>query len=172
MASLILIGMLMAASGDTPENAETAEHHPTLQYVNWRELRLPCKYGSEGTAPVTGLRLWWTDDNGHSWQVYPLKGTLAPQPYIAFTVPADGTYGFYLQAVDDAGNTSGDPVPGEPVPLSVVVDTTPPELEILTPGREEGFDAGQVVTLQWAAHDTSLADAPVRICFIKGKERV
>ncbi len=143
-----------------------------IQYVNWRELLIPCSYESRGVAPIVGMRLWWTEDEGHSWQLHPRNGTLKPQESIAFTAPGDGKYGFRLQVFDSVGNASQAPVPGDRVDEYVVVDTVNPDIKVLspTPGRE--FYAGEVVRLAWNVIDRTLTETPVRIFYSPGDKKI
>ena len=155
MCTLLLIGTLLAG----------AEMQPVAtQYVNWRELKLPCSFATKGGAPITGLKLWWTDNGGNSWQALPATGTMPLAPFVSFTAPADGTYGFVLQAVDSVGNASEQPGPGTSPAVQVVIDTERPQLDVASPEEQgAGFATGQVIRIAWNARDVNLGENPVTI---------
>ncbi len=155
MYTLLVIGTMLVGAETQPV---------ATQYVNWRELKLPCSFATKGGAPITGLRLWWTDNGGNSWQALPATGTMSLAPFVNFTAPADGNYGFVLQAVDSVGNASEQPGPGTSPHVQVVVDTEQPQLDAVSPEEQgAGFASGQVIRIAWDARDANLGESPVTI---------
>ncbi len=166
MLQILILSFFVWGGGGAGEHAEPQ----TVQYANWRRLRLPCTFQTDGAAPIVGLRLWWTLDGGNSWEYTPATGTLKPEEFLEFSAPRDGSYGFWLQVFDAVGHASPEPGTGDEPTMKVVVDTTAPAIEFLSPGEQEGFYAAQVIELCWAVHDDNLPEAPLRISFLRDGE--
>jgi hypothetical protein len=170
MLGAVLFSVFFGGAGgpEAPPASEEPLAAQSVHHVSWNQLRLPCTFQTEGAAAVVGLRLWWTLDDGNSWDVLPPEGTMKTAKVIDFTAPHDGRYGFWLQAVDEVGHTSPEPGTGDEPTMVVVVDTKPPAIDVLSPGDHKGFMAGQVVELSWQVHDANLPEAPVRIAYVEG----
>ncbi|MCA8958980.1 MAG: hypothetical protein KDC38_00645 [Planctomycetes bacterium] len=123
--------------------------------------RFPLHYRITGFDPheVAEVQIWFRRELG-PWQR--INDPDATTPYI-FEAPDEGQYFFYLRAISK--NRHADrPAPGPDTPADqrVVVDTLPPDGELLA-GVGEGtpvHTAGEELPIQWLVHDENLdADA-------------
>ncbi|MGE0480684.1 MAG: tetratricopeptide repeat protein [Phycisphaerae bacterium] len=120
-----LIARMLAAALAALGGAANAVSQPT-QYVNSREIVLSAQGGDAG--PLTGVDVWITTDRGASWRSADVSPHTASS--VTYAAPGDGTYGFFMILRNAAGASSDPPAPGESAQLYVVVDATPPTLQI------------------------------------------
>lgn len=123
-----------------------------------RTLRLAWR--SDGPAAVDRVTLYVTRDGGSTWSEAvdaPVAHTGTGAGAVEVTVPADGTYGFTIVAVDAAGRMEPAPGPGDPPENVVHVDTLAPRLDLRWEGDAahwEADDGGGVgclhVWIEWA----------------------
>jgi Tfp pilus assembly protein PilF len=111
------------------------------------------------------LRVWYTLDNGSSWQLY--SETQNPSSPAPVKVSEDGRYGFYTQARDVSGLEENPPVPGTPPKVVAIIDTLKPALVLVTPNTSETFSNSQDVRIQWNASDINFGPAPLQLFFSK-----
>jgi Tfp pilus assembly protein PilF len=107
------------------------------------------------------LRVWYTLDNGSSWQLY--SETQNPSSPAPVKVSEDGRYGFYTQARDVSGLEENPPVPGTPPKVVAIIDTLAPALVLVTPNTSETFSNSQDVRIQWNASDINFGPAPLNL---------
>ena len=109
---------------------------------------------------VARVELWITEDGGAKWRRYGFdEDAVSP---IGFKAERDGQYGFYVVLEDHVGNRSEGPDEGDTPQLTVIVDTRPPKVEVLSP-RGGPFGRSRGVRIAWRVSDEYLADAPVAI---------
>lgn len=111
------------------------------------------------------LRVWYTLDNGSSWQLY--SETQNPSSPAPVKVSEDGRYGFYTQARDISGLEENPPVPGTPPKVVAIIDTQKPALVLVTPNTSETFSNSQDVRIQWNASDINFGPTPLNLYFSK-----
>lgn len=98
-----------------------------------------------GAAPAE-IQLYVSADQGRNWQLY---GRAAPaERRFLFRAGGEGEYWFQVRTLDRLGRLS--PPPSEGPGLRVVVDTTPPRLELQAARGE----AGQI-TARWQIADAN-----------------
>lgn len=144
-------------------SAQEPEAEPEREFFSNRTLRIYCTV--ENTpAGLESVELWFTADNGASWQKYP--GALLSRDedgflYVEYVAPEDGEYGFRTVATDRVGNREDEPKPGDPPTLVAVVDTKPPVLRLITPAGGETLECGSELTIAWDVTDEHLDERPV-----------
>lgn len=154
-AALILTAGAPLAVADGPASEDSA---PVLRT---RSLEIPVETVSAGAAPIEGLTLWVTRDAGMTWT--PTPGVHPGGSPIHFEATDDGEYGFRIVARDAVGRAQPVPQPGEPAEISCVIDTTPPQLAVLSPHSGDRIYAGSRVIIRWEASDRALGETPVSI---------
>ncbi len=132
-----------------------------IRYFGTRTIDLDLSAERAGAAPVRAIRLWYTTDDGLTWQPAPeSKRSGSPE---SFTAPADGAYGFRAVAIDGAGHEQAPPQPGDPPEVRCVIDTRAPQIEVRSPLGGTPIYAGTPLVLDWEAVDENLAENPVAI---------
>src|SRR5205823_4173751 len=101
-----------------------------------------------------GVELWVTTDAGQTWVN---NGDVdATKPAAPFLAPRDGRYGFLIVPIAADGRRETTPKTGDAPEKTIVVDTVPPVVEVLSPNGGEIFGAGKSTVIQWAAADANL----------------
>lgn len=126
-----------------------------------RSVEIPVETLTAGAAAIEGVTLWVTRDRGLTWEAVP--GVQSGTGPIRYEAPSDGEYGFRVIARDRAGQTQSAPQPGDSSDVSCIIDTTPPQLTMITPTRDQKVYAGSEVVIRWSASDSLLTDRPVTI---------
>jgi hypothetical protein len=124
LAPLVQVLILTAVE---PAAAAPASPVPTFYS---REARFAIPYHlnrpSRLSREPAEVQLYFSTDRGGQWQFYSKVAPAAGR--FLFRAPIDGEYWFTVRTVDRAGQPSG--VAANAVQLIVVVDTTPPKLQI------------------------------------------
>lgn len=139
----------------------TAAAAAEIDHLQTRELEIRLKTVTSGAAPVSQYRVWFTRNQGQSWEASPTLHAGAPP--ILFTAPSDGRYGFRVVAIDQSGTQASPPQPGEQPEYECVVDTTAPVLIVNAPTSGEPVYSGGDVVIDYQTHDENLGATPVRI---------
>src|SRR5206468_410518 len=88
------------------------------------------------------------------------KETAVP---LAYEAKEEGTYGFYVIPESGAGRKAEDPRRDDPPMVYVVVDTTPPYVQITGVQVKPGNARGPQVEITWKAADPNLMPQPVSL---------
>jgi len=142
-----------------PEKFSSATLPPSRS--NSREFDIEYAVDDVGTAGLQSVVLWWTADGGATWQAYG-KDEDRTSPF-RFRAADDGTFGFVLQAIDNAHRASvPDPTPGTPPTRVTIVDTQVPKVGLVAPigGVLTG---GARFDVRWVASDANLGPTPVTL---------
>ncbi|RKY27551.1 MAG: hypothetical protein DRP79_03165 [Planctomycetota bacterium] len=151
----------------------SVEHTVTVTYrIAPRHADNEREIGPEDLAKVV---LWVTSNDGETWQsvgAFPADGK-----GINYTA-ADGRYGFVCVYATRDGAWSATPHPGATPQAAVVIDATPPTLEIRSPAEgeeipvpEKDWADGGRVHIVWDVWDANLGDETVNILVTQdGKE--
>ena len=126
-AVLALVGGALQAVA--PAFAATPQDPPTPAetYSSKRFVEIPLtRLGGK-----KGLELWVTADAGQTWVNH--GAVDLSKPGTPFLAPRDGRYGFLLVPVGEDGRRELTPKTGDPADRTVVVDTQPPVVEVLSP---------------------------------------
>lgn len=127
--------------------------------------RFGLEWSTELPDQVELLRIWFTLDNGHTWEVYSeANDPSSPAPV---KVSEDATYGFYTQARDISTLEEPAPVPGTPPKIFVVVDTKKPTLVLVSPNSSEVYSNTQDLRIEWNASDVNFGPTPISLYYSK-----
>lgn len=109
------------------------------------------------------LELWVTDDGGDNWRKYGVFA--AEEDGATFLAPEDGVYGFRLVESGKEGLPDGGLVPGTRPEFECMVDTTPPEVSLLSPIGGESWHGGEERKVLWRASDENLPQRPISLYY-------
>ena len=149
-ARLLLFVGLLAVS--RPVSAQTPVGNPDsgIVYFGKRSFPVPFNISPGGQAALSQVQLYASNDFGRSWQS---AATAAPdQGYFRFSTDRDGTYWFAVQTTDKNGRILPTTLEGATPNLKVVIDTTPPVVELRTL-PPHGNDIG----LAWQVRDETFS---------------
>lgn len=150
-AVLALAGGALQALAAVPQ--DPAAPAPGETYSSKRFVEIPLtRLGGK-----KGLELWVTADAGQTWVNH--GAVDLSKPSAPFLAPRDGRYGFLLVPVGDDGRREGTPKTGDPADRTVIVDTQPPVVEVLSPNGGEILGSARSTIVQWAAADANLDQA-------------
>jgi hypothetical protein len=136
-----------------------------------KDKRISINYDVQevGKSGIAVIELWWTRNEGRTWQKYNEK--LSPLPKDTYTVEVkdEGLYGFTLVARNRAGFGEPPPKVGDAPQVYVEVDLTKPvvQLQSVDPGR--GAEVGNL-TITYSATDKNLAPQPITLSWAEKPE--
>ncbi|MBI1345314.1 hypothetical protein GC163_03410 [bacterium] len=130
--------------------------------VNARRFQLGYKLDDVGPSGVGGVELFITQDQGRMWYRYG-EDPDRQSPF-EVTVPRDGEYGFAVRVRSGAGLGMDPPAPGEPAAIQVVVDQTPPRLELLPIQQGRGSELNQI-QIRWKMTEEHPAQKPISLYY-------
>lgn len=170
-AFLVLLVSLLATSS-LPATADN------VYYAKKKRFKLrfvpedPGGDKTEGTG-VARVELWLSTDEGKSWRMNQvmdkvsekLKKNPGKKLYFRFEAKyGDGSYWFVFRTKDKAGNWSGPtPQSGARPYQKVVIDSTPPRLEVSNPAEGSKVIGGKNIYVSWQMRDLHPAETPVKI---------
>ncbi|MCA9069478.1 MAG: hypothetical protein KDA84_11165, partial [Planctomycetaceae bacterium] len=130
--------------------------------VNSRKFQIGYKVEDVGPSGVGDVELFITEDDGANWYKY---GNDADRksPFQVET-PRDGIFGFDLRVHSGAGLAADPPKPGDKPSIVVVVDNTPPKVQLLSADQGRGKDLNRVV-IRWSVSDEFPSDSPVALSY-------
>jgi hypothetical protein len=138
-----------------PANAIAGEK----QLVNDRVFDLDYQIEDVGPSGVSSVELFVTEDGGQQWFRY---GT-DPDMKSPFQVDSmgEGTFGFAVRIRNGLGISDTPPQPGQTPEVVVIVDQTPPVIELSQPSiRLDSFGS---IQLNWRVNEANASTAPVRL---------
>ena len=130
-----------------------------------RSRRFAWDYEVPAERPnATRLRveLWCTRDGGLTWQKAAVDDD-AVSP-INVVLPAAGLYGFRLEIVPDAPDTSTGPRPGDAAESWIGIDEDPPHVELLGASRVSESESSGIV-IRYTSRDQLPAPKTARLLF-------
>lgn len=130
--------------------------------VNSREFDIAYRIEDVGPSGVGKVELFITQDNGRKWWKYGEDPDLR-SPFNV-RVPADGVYGFAIRVSSGVGIADPPPQPGDPPELVIVVDQTPPIVQLL-PVRQGTAEGTNTLIIEWRATDDHFDDHPIALAF-------
>ena len=132
------------------------------RYVNSRNFEINYRVDSVGPSGVGQVELFITQDQGQKWWKYGDDADL--QSPFSVEVPFDGQFGFQLRVRSGVGIAETPPQPGEAAEIAVIVDETPPTVQLLPPQRASAESANDLL-IRWTVSDQHLADQPVALAY-------
>ncbi len=148
LRSVVGLGVALACAGVAP-TARAAGDRPKTIYYKWKSFRVPFNVDPADRPRLKEIQLWVSQDKGLVWEFY---GHVPPdQPNFPYKAPRDGEYWFTVRTKDNQGvlhpSNDKDVTPG----LAVIVDTTPPTIELRSRTRR-----GTKATVGWEIKDKNL----------------
>ncbi|VTR96300.1 Uncharacterized protein OS=Blastopirellula marina DSM 3645 GN=DSM3645_21764 PE=4 SV=1 [Gemmata massiliana] len=135
------------------------------QVINYPKFDLGFNLEQRGPSGISRVDLWVTRDDGRSWSKWSQhdgKGGSVGVVLDAKENPqVEGTYGFRLVPVSGAGLSEREPVAGDAPDMRVVLDVTPPQLELFAPVSDP--NALDTLVIQWKASDRNFGDDPITL---------
>ncbi len=115
-----------------------------------------------GPSGVSAVELYVTQNNGQKWWKYgddPDK-----QSPFAVEVPEDGVYGFAIRVKSGVGLSDEPPQANEEPSIVIVVDRTPPTVQLAPP--QQGAGAGMnKINISWRVQDDNPSDRPISLSY-------
>lgn len=130
--------------------------------VNSRRFQVGYRVDDVGPSGVGGVELFVTENRGRQWFKYG-DDPDRRSPF-EVEVPRDGEFGFAIRVRSGAGLIADPPQPNEAPSIVVVVDETPPRLELLPVQQGQGLNTNQLV-ISWKIDDEHPSDKPISIYF-------
>lgn len=117
---------------------------------------------NESALPLESVRLWYTTDGGLSWTEFGKdEDRISP---IRFRAPAEGIFGFFFVLANSTGPSSSPPAKSTKPQQMVLVDSTPPIVQL---HQARAVPGGDEVTVQirWSAVDALFPPRPIEILY-------
>jgi hypothetical protein len=130
--------------------------------VGSRKFQIGYKLQDVGPSGVAGIELYITQDNGATW--YRFGTDDDNQSPVHVEVPRAGTYGFALGVRSGAGLASDPPQNGDAPAIVVIVDQTPPHLDLLNIEQGRGKNNNKLL-IAWKCSDDNLGDRPISLSY-------
>lgn len=115
-----------------------------------------------GPSGVSAVELFVTQNNGQKWFKY--GDDADKQSPFVVEVPEDGLYGFSIRVRSGAGLANDPPQPGEEPSVVIVVDRTPPQLQ-LSPIQQGAGGQMNKLTISWRIADDNPSDKPISLAY-------
>jgi hypothetical protein len=151
-------------SGNPPAASPTVEVSRG-QTINFLSFDLGYEVEARGPSGISRVDLWVTRDDGKTWLKWSQSDGKGSSVRVNLGVPGnpqpEGTYGFRVVPVCGAGLSEREPAAGDAPDLRVIVDVTPPHLDLFPPvGDPKSSD---LLIIQWKATDKNFTDEPISI---------
>lgn len=126
------------------------------------EFKIGYRVEDVGPSGIGAVELFVTENNGEQWYRYGTdRDRVSP---FEVTVPRDGVYGFALRVRSGAGLGDEPPQPGEAPSIVVLVDETPPDVQLAPPEQGQGTALNKVL-IRWKVSDARLAAKPIALSY-------
>jgi hypothetical protein len=146
-----------ALSEAAPEPPPAA---PLTRVVNNKRITLNFEVTDVGPSGVSGVEVWFIQD-GKGWNK--VDAPANAKSYV-LGVDKEGTYGFTLLARSGNGLSHPAPRPGDQPQMWVVVDVTPPVVELME-AKLNGKPSALTVGIRWKATDKNLGRNSIRLSY-------
>ncbi len=135
---------------------------PTVRLVNSTKFQISYRVDEVGPSGLSKIELFITQDGGQKWWKYGDDPDLR-SPFDV-EVPSDGAYGFAIRVRSGVGLGDPPPQPGERPTIVIVVDQTPPTLQLLPVQQGAGSEYNKVL-IRWNMTDENPADRPIALYY-------
>jgi hypothetical protein len=136
-----------------------------VQAINSLTFDLGYELETRGPSGISRVDLWVTRDDGRTWfkwsQHDGKHNTLRVNLNVAANPQPEGVYGFRLVPISGAGLSDREPIAGDAPELRVIVDVTPPQLDLFPPVGDPANP--DTLVIQWKAIDKNFGDDPITI---------
>ncbi len=155
--------MVPAETAPEPEPMPVkSKSSPRQRMVNARKFQIGYKVDDIGSSGIGSVELFVTQDQGQKWWKY--GDDEDHQSPFDVEVPQDGEYGFAIRARSGVGLSNDPPHDGDAPDVTVVVDQTPPAIELLPVRQGKGSQVNQL-QLRWKISETHPVDKPVALYY-------
>jgi hypothetical protein len=150
--------------GNNPNNLPA----PRIDYVSTLKFNVDYSIQHMGRSGVQAAHLFVLKNQG-GWELvkrFPVRVMPNDKDHsltLPYEAKEEGTYGFYVLPESGAGKKADDPRTNDPPMVYVVVDTTPPYVQITGVQVKKGGARGPVVEITWKAADPNLMPQPVSL---------
>ena len=169
-----------AANAFPPTQISTSSGQPRMNTAEWgsnrvrnasngrfravKSQRFEINYRIDDVGPsgVSAVELFVTQNNGGKWWKY--GDDLDRQSPFVVDVPEDGLYGFAIRVRSGAGLADDPPQSGEEPSIVIVVDRTPPQVQLL-PAQQGAGGQMNKITINWRISDDNPSDKPVSLAY-------
>jgi hypothetical protein len=131
--------------------------------INYLAFDLAYEVEARGPSGLSRLDLWVTRDDGRTWMKWsqhePHGATVRVNLNLPSNPQPEGSYGFRIVPVSGAGLSEREPVSGDAPDLRVIVDVTPPQVEVYPPVGDP--QQPHTLLLQWKAVDKHWGAHPI-----------
>lgn len=167
---------------DDMSNYNTARSvQPSVHYV--KNQAITVNFNADvGPSGLTAAYLYVADEK-LDWRQEAKEGPKpAPEATVAdkprtiplnfeYKAPKDGVYNFIIIVANHRDVSRREPKKGDLGDVQVIVDTRPPDVEIISTKVSPNGDRGAVVDIRWKATDANIAPEPIMLEYqAKGKE--
>jgi hypothetical protein len=158
-----------AETGSTPGAIAPGAIEPDTEPLYVNNPRFELKYGIDnvGRHGPALVEMYVSRDGGRSWMPMP-EDADRQSPY-PLDLGSEGTFGLWLVVQSASGLGDRPPQPGDKPLQWVVVDTTPPALQLDPPLVGRGPALGKV-KITWQAADPHMAERPVLLSYRNADE--
>jgi hypothetical protein len=156
-------------SGAAPANwngPAPAADAPRAQVIGYPRFDLGYDLEQRGPSGISRVDLWVTRDEGKSWRKWSQHDGKNGAVRVTLDVQQnpqklEGAYGFRLVPVSGAGLSEREPVANDPPDLRVVLDVTPPQLDLFP--VEADPNNPDALVIKWVATDRNFGDEPITL---------
>lgn len=151
-----------AAQGDATPKFTPVSDRGGQRTVNSKRFQLNYRVDDVGPSGVSAVELYITQNDGQKWFRYGVDEDRR-SPF-EIEVPGDGIYGFIIRVISGAGQGDAPPQPGQRPDVVVVVDASPPVVQLFPLRQGQGRDSNKIL-ISWQAADQQLAEAPIALSY-------
>jgi hypothetical protein len=148
-----------AASGTMKPNVPIGKK---TRVVNSRKFQIGYRIDDVGASGISRVELFITASDGKKWFKYG-EDADRTSPF-EVEIPAEGRYGFMLRAHSGLGLASLPPQSGDNPAISVIVDKTPPKVELLPIQQGRGDQIHQL-SIRWKVTDDFPTEKPIALSY-------
>lgn len=154
-----------AAPGAWTGAPEPSVEVTRAQVINYPRFDLGFDLEKRGPSGISRVDLWVTRDEGRTWQKWSQHDGKAAAVRVALDVrentQLEGVYGFKLVPVSGAGLSDREPTAGDAPDMRVVLDVTPPQIDLFAPVSDP--NTPDTLVVQWKATDRNFSDDPITL---------
>ncbi len=149
-------------SNDTSAQFRPVSDRGGYRNVSSRRFHIDYRIDDIGPSGVAAVELYVTQNDGQKWFRYGVDEDRR-SPF-EIEVPADGMYGFVIRVVSGAGLSDPPPQPSQKPDIVVVVDSSPPVVQLFPLRQGQGRESSRIL-ITWQAADQQLADTPIALSY-------
>lgn len=133
-----------------------------VRAVKSRRFEINYRIEDVGPSGVSAVEFYITQNHGQKWWKYG-EDADKQSPFVV-EVPEDGVYGFAIRVRSGVGLMDAPPQPGEEPSIVIVVDHTPPVVQLLPIQQGAGGQLNRL-TISWQVRDDNPSDKPISLAY-------